>query len=107
MEEAAGGDSSSDLAVSLCQDFALPRLSPSRSLSPSHSLSARTHAEVQERNRELTGEFLGIVEGLLPSAGVRDVALPCTSLFPCARVLAFSLAWGSGRCSASARRPEM
>lgn len=107
VEEEAGGDSSSDLAVSLCQDFALPRLSPSLSLSPSHSLSALTHAEVQERNRELTGEFLGIVEGHLPSVGVRDVALPCTSLFPRARVLASSLSWGSGHCSASAPRPAV
>lgn len=67
-EEEAGGDSSSDLAESLCQDFALPRRSPSLSLALPLTLSPLTHtlAEVPERNRELTGEFLGIVGGISP-----------------------------------------
>ena len=37
------------------------RAPPSRSLSLPLSLLSHTHAEVPERNRELTGEFLGIV----------------------------------------------
>lgn len=85
-------------------------VSLTRSLSLPHTLSAHTltHAEVPERNWELTGESLGSLRGgHLPSIAARRVSRPYTSPLPRTPVLAFSQSWGSGHRSASARRPEM
>ena len=80
-----GGDSSSDLAESLCQDFALPRLSPSLPLSPSHSVRTYTHTHTHAHTRRGTGAKLGAyrrILGIVVGGGTSPPLLRVACLVP-------------------------